>query len=113
LMAQQDVKKIYMDKKVEKYIVEIVEATRNPEKYNLTTGKYIEYGTSPRSTIALYIVSKAYALLNGKSFATPMHVKAVAHNILRHRILLNYEGQADEVSTDKIIDEILRRVPVP
>jgi len=78
----------------------------------LTTGKYIEYGTSPRSTIALYIVSKAYALLNGKSFVTPMHVKAVAHNILRHRILLNYEGQADEISTDKIIDEILRRVPV-
>jgi MoxR-like ATPase len=113
LMAQQDVKKIYMDKKVEKYIVGIVEATRNPEKYNLTTGKYIEYGTSPRSTIALYITAKAYALLNGKSFVTPMHVKAVAHNILRHRILLNYEGQADQVSTDKIIDEILRRVPVP
>jgi MoxR-like ATPase len=113
LMAQQDVKKIYMDKRVEKYIVGIVEATRNPEKYNLTTGKYIEYGTSPRSTIALYITAKAYALLNGKSFVTPMHVKAVAHNILRHRILLNYEGQADEISTDKIIDEILRRVPVP
>lgn len=113
LMAQQDVKKIYMDKRVEKYIVGIVEATRNPEKYNLTTGKYIEYGTSPRSTIALYISAKAYALLNGKSYVTPMHVKAVAHNILRHRILLNYEGQADEISTDKIIDEILRRVPVP
>jgi len=113
LLAQQDVKKIYMDKKVEKYIVSIVEATRNPEKYNLATGKYIEYGTSPRSTIALYIASKAYALLNGRSFVTPMHVKSVAHNILRHRILLNYEGQADEISTDKIIDEILRRVPVP
>ena len=113
LMAQQDVKKIYMDKKVEKYIVGIVEATRNPEKYNLTTGKYIDYGTSPRSTIALYITSKAYALLNGKSFVTPMHVKAVAHDVMRHRILLNYEGQADEISTDKIIDEILRRVPVP
>jgi len=113
LLAQQDVKKIYMDKKVEKYIVGIVEATRNPTKYNLTTGKYIEYGTSPRSTIALYIASKAYALLNGKSFVSPIHVKNVAHNILRHRILLNYEGQADEISTDTIIDEILRRVPVP
>jgi MoxR-like ATPase len=113
LTAQQDVKKIYLDKRVEKYIVSIVEATRNPEKYNLTTGKYIEYGTSPRSTIALYIVSKAYALLNGKAYVTPTHVKAVAHNILRHRILLNYEGQADEISTDKIIDEILKRVPIP
>jgi len=113
MQAQQDVKKIYMDKKVEKYIVGIVEATRNPEKYGITLGKYIEYGTSPRSTIALFITSKAYALLNGKSFVTPMHVKAVAHSILRHRIILNYEGQADEISTDKIIDEILKRVPVP
>ncbi|MGV8140845.1 MAG: AAA family ATPase [Candidatus Woesearchaeota archaeon] len=113
LMAQQDVKRIYMDKKVEKYIVGIVEATRTPEKYNVTMGKYIDYGTSPRSTIALFITSKAYALLNGKSYVTPMHVKAVAHDVLRHRILLNYEGQADEISTDKIIDEILRRVPVP
>ncbi|MGV8086240.1 MAG: AAA family ATPase [Candidatus Woesearchaeota archaeon] len=113
LQAQQDIKKIYMDKKVEKYIVSLVEATRNPEKYNITTGKYIEYGTSPRSTIALYITSKAYALLKGQSFVTPSHVKAIAHNVLRHRILLNYEGQADEISTDKIIDEILKRVPVP
>jgi len=113
LMAQQDIKKIFMDKKVEKYIVAIVEATRNPEKYNLQTGKYIEYGTSPRSTIALFIASKAHALLNGKSYVTPNHVKAIAHDVLRHRILLNYEGQADEISTDKIIDEILRRVPVP
>jgi len=113
LVAQQDVKKIYMDKKVEKYIVDIVQATRAPEKFNITMGKYIDYGTSPRSTIALFITSKAYALLNGKSYVTPMHVKAVAHDVLRHRILLNYEGQADEISTDKIIDEILRRVPVP
>lgn len=113
LLAQQDVKKIYMDKRVERYIVGLVEATRNPEKYNVTTGKYIDYGTSPRSTIALFIASKAYALLNGKSFVTPMHVKSIAHNVLRHRILLNYEGQADEISTDKIIDEILRKVPVP
>ncbi len=113
VQAQNDVKKIYLDKRVEKYIVGIVEATRNPTKYNLTTGKYIEYGTSPRSTIALFITSKAYALLKGNAFVTPMHVKAIAHNVLRHRILLNYEGQADEISTDKIIDEILKKVPVP
>ena len=77
------------------------------------TGKYIEYGTSPRSTIALFIAAKAHAFLSGKTFVTPMNVKAVAHNILRHRILLNYEGQADEISTDKIIDEILKKVPIP
>jgi MoxR-like ATPase len=113
LAAQADVQKVYMDKKVERYIVSIVEATRNPEKYHITSGKYIEYGTSPRSSIALFIASKAHALINGKSFVTPMNVKAVAHNVLRHRIILNYEGQAEDMSTDNIVDEILKRVPVP
>jgi len=112
LKAQQDVKKVYLDKKVEKYIVSIVEATRNPEKYKLETGKFIEYGTSPRSSIALFIASKAHALVKGKSFVTPMDVKEIAHNVLRHRIILNYEGQAEEISTDKIIDEILKKVPI-
>ncbi|MEM4637944.1 MAG: MoxR family ATPase [Candidatus Woesearchaeota archaeon] len=112
LKAQEDVKKIYMDKKVEKYIVSIVEATRTPEKYKIEYGKYIEYGTSPRSSIALFIASKAHALVKGKNFVTPMDVKEIAHNVLRHRIILNYEGQADEISTDEIIDEILKKVPV-
>ncbi|GIU69572.1 MAG: magnesium chelatase subunit I [Candidatus Woesearchaeota archaeon] len=112
LKAQQDVKRIYLDKKVEKYIVSIVESTRNPEKYKLETGKFIEYGTSPRSSIALFIASKAHALVKGKGFVTPMDVKEVAHNVLRHRIILNYEGQAEEISTDKIIDEILKKVPI-
>jgi len=112
LKAQQDVKRIYLDKKVEKYIVNIVEATRHPEKYKLETGKYIEYGTSPRATIALFIVSKAHALVKGRSYVTPMDVKEIAHNVLRHRIILNYEGQAEEISTDNIIDELLKKVPV-
>jgi MoxR-like ATPase len=112
LRAQQDVKKIYLDKRVEKYIVNIVDATRNPEKYGLTTGKYIEYGTSPRSSIALFIASKAHALVRGKSYVTPMDVKDVAYNVLRHRIILNYEGQAEDMSTNKIIEEILKKVPV-
>jgi MoxR-like ATPase len=112
LRAQQDVKKVYLDKKVERYIVSIVEATRNPEKYKLETGKFIEYGTSPRSSIALFIASKAHALVKGNGFVTPMDVKEVAHNVLRHRIILNYEGQAEEISTDKIIDEILKKVPI-
>jgi MoxR-like ATPase len=112
LKAQQDVKRIYLDKRVEKYIVNIVEATRHPEKYKLETGKYIEYGTSPRATIALFIVSKAHALIKGRSYVTPMDVKEIAHNVLRHRIILNYEGQAEEISTDNIIDELLKKVPV-
>jgi len=112
IRAQLDVKKVYLDKKVEKYIVSVVEATRNPEKYKLEIGKFIEYGTSPRSSIALFIASKAHALVKGRGFVTPMDVKEVAHNVLRHRIILNYEGQAEEISTDKIIDEILKKVPI-
>lgn len=112
IRAQQDVKKIYVDKKVEKYIVSIVEATRNPAKYKLECGKYIEYGTSPRSSIALFIASKAHALVKGRGYVTPMDVKEIAYNVLRHRIILNYEGQAEEISTDKIIDEILKKVPI-
>jgi len=112
MKAQQDVKKIYLDKKIEKYIVSLVDATRNPEKYNLSTGKYIEYGASPRASIALFIASKAHALIKGKTFVTPMDVKEIAHNVMRHRILLNYEGQAEDISTDKIVDEILKKVPL-
>ena len=112
LKAQQDVKKVYLAKKVEKYIVNLVDATRNPEKFKLTTGKYVEYGTSPRSSIALFIASKAHALIRGRSYVTPMDIKEVAHNVLRHRIILNYEGQAEEISTDDIIDELLKKVPL-
>ncbi|MEM2131131.1 MAG: MoxR family ATPase [Candidatus Woesearchaeota archaeon] len=109
---QEDVKKIYSDPKIEKYIVRIVDATRNPHKYNLELGKYIEFGSSPRASISLYIASKAHALLNGKIFVTPQDIKEVALNIFRHRIMLNYEGQAEDVKTEDIIKEILAKVPV-
>ena len=78
----------------------------------MASGKYIEYGTSPRSSIALFIASKAHALVKGRAYVTPMDVKDVAHNVLRHRIILNYEGQAEDVSTDDIIDELLKKVPI-
>jgi MoxR-like ATPase len=112
LKAQQDVKKVYVDKKVERYIVNLVDATRNPEKYGLEKGKYIEYGTSPRSSIALFIASKAHALVKGRSYVSPMDVKEIAHNVMRHRLILNYEGQAEGISTNEIIDEILKKVPI-
>jgi len=76
-------------------------------------GKYIEWGSSPRASIGLYIASKAEALLRGQIFVTPHHVKTVAHDVLRHRILLNYEGQAENVSRDDIISEILNKIPMP
>ena len=76
-------------------------------------GKYIEWGSSPRASIGLFIASKAEALLRGQSFVTPHHVKSIAHDVLRHRILLNYEGQAENISRDDIISEILNKVPMP
>ncbi len=109
---QEVVKKIYLDKKIEKYIVSIVDATRNPKNFGIELGKYIAFGGSPRSSIALFISSKAHAALNGRTYVTPEDVKSVAYNVLRHRILLNYEGQAEEIETEKIIDEVLKKVPV-
>ena len=75
-------------------------------------GKYIELGASPRASIGLFIASKIEALLNGFCFVTPDHIKKVAHNVLRHRLIVNYEGQAEGMTPDKIIDEILSKVKV-
>lgn len=110
---QEDVKKVYLDPKIAKYIIRIVDATRNPDKYNLKLGKYIEWGSSPRGAIGIYISAKAEALLRGKLFVTPQDVKEVAHDVLRHRIIINYEGQAERVSPDDLIKELLSKVPVP
>src|SRR3989344_4521931 len=108
---QNFVHKIYLSKDIEDYIVSIVKASR--EKNKLKSGKYIEYGASPRASIGLFIASKADALLRGNSYVTPQNVKNVAYEVLRHRILLNYEGQAENVKTDDITKEILATVPIP
>lgn len=110
--AQKFVKQVYLSPKIERYIVRIVEATRNPAKYAVTTGKYVGYGGSPRSSIALYIASKAHALVEGRGHVLPDDVKHVAYNVLRHRILLNFEGEAEEITTERVIREILDKVPI-
>jgi len=96
-----------------KYIIRIVDSTRNSKEYNIEMGKYIQYGASPRASIGLYIASKANAFMQGSSFVTPQHIKEIAYPILRHRIILNYEGLADDIKTDNIIKEILSKVPIP
>ena len=110
--AQDFVKKVYTDKKIENYIIQIVEATRKPAKYDIKLGKYIENGGSPRASIALYIASKAHALIKGRGYVTANDVKEVTYNCLRHRILLNFEGEAENIKTDAIIKEILHKVPI-
>jgi MoxR-like ATPase len=112
IRAQDFVKKIYIDKKIENYIVNIVDATRKPAKYDIKLGRFIEVGGSPRASIALYIASKAHALLKGRSYVVANDVKEVAYNCLRHRILLNFEGEAEGIKTDAIVKEILDKVPI-
>jgi MoxR-like ATPase len=113
VQIQNDAKEIYVDKKVERYIVRLVDATRNPKKYHIGLGKYVEYGSSPRASIGLFKAAKAEALLNGSAYVTPHYVKTVAMDVLRHRVLLSYEGQAEGVRSEQIIAEILKKVPVP
>jgi len=112
LEMQDDVKKIYLDKKIEKYIVQIIDATRNPDKYKVKLGKYIEWGASPRASIGLFIASKAEALMQGKTFVTPQYVKEVAYDVLRHRVILSYEAQSEDIKVDDAISEILAKNPL-
>ncbi|MBI2508076.1 MoxR family ATPase [Candidatus Woesearchaeota archaeon] len=113
IKMQNLVKSIYLSPEIEKYIVRIVDATRFPDKYKLKNAKYIAWGGSPRASIGLYISSKADALLEGKNYVTPKNVKNVVHDVLRHRIILNYEGQAENIKTDDIVSEVLLKVPTP
>jgi MoxR-like ATPase len=112
LDAQRFVKRIYTHPKIERYIIRIVDATRHPDKYGVERAKYIGFGASPRAGISLHIASKARALMKGRSYVTPDDVKEVAYNVLRHRILLNFEGEAEEVKTETIVKEILDKVPI-
>lgn len=106
------VKNLYISEDIKKYITRIVDSTRNPEKYKIKTGKFIQYGASPRATIGLFIAAKTEALLNGRSYVIPQDIKTIASDVLRHRILLNYEGEAEGIKSEEVILEILKKVPV-
>ncbi|MDA0990056.1 MAG: MoxR family ATPase [Verrucomicrobia bacterium] len=104
---------IYCDEKVGDYILDIVFATRTPEQYKLNIGHQIEYGASPRATLYLNLAARANAMLNGRAFATPQDVKDIAHDVLRHRVILTYEAEAEELTSEDIITQILGEIPVP
>jgi MoxR-like ATPase len=114
LRARNTVKSIYMDEKIEQYILDIVFATREPEKYNLSEIKsYISYGGSPRASISLAMASRAYAFLQHRAYVIPDDIKAVVKDVLRHRIGLTFEAEAEQISTELIIDKIIQRIDVP
>jgi len=109
---QNIVKQIKITEKVKDYILNIVEATRVPEKYGLEYHKFVDYGGSPRATIFLALAGRANALMEGRDYVTPDDVRKITYNVLRHRIILNYEGKARNISTDDIIKDIIEKVPV-
>jgi MoxR-like ATPase len=114
IKAREIVKKIYMDEKIEKYIVDIVYATREPEHYQLDEIKhFISFGGSPRASISLASAAKAYAFLKKRGYVIPEDVRAVSFDVLRHRIGLSYEAEAENISTENVITTILNRVEVP
>lgn len=112
--TKKTVQDIYMDEKVKSYIIDIVFATRNPEEHNLKDLKpLIAYGASPRATIYLTMASKAYAFLHGRGYVTPEDVKIIGADVLRHRIILTYEAEAEEITTDNVVKQIFDGVEVP
>lgn len=114
LEIQKIVKKIYIDEKIENYIVDIVFATREPAKFGLSDlSGIISYGASPRASISLALASRAYAFLQGRGYVIPEDVRSVCHDTLRHRIGLSYEAEANNITTDHIITEIIDKVEVP
>ncbi len=111
---REEALKVHMDEEIEKYIIELVTATRNPKAYGLEELEaYIEFGASPRASIDMYKAARAIAYLKGKDYVSPMEIAYIAKEILRHRIILSYEAQAEEVTVDEIIGKILAAVPIP
>jgi MoxR-like ATPase len=105
---------VHIDEEVEKYIVELIFATREPEKYGLGEIKdYIEYGASPRASIDMYKACRAIAYLKGQDYVSPIEIAYIAKEILRHRIIMSYEAQAEGIDQDFIVEKILRAVPIP
>ncbi len=104
---------VYCDEKVGDYILDIVFATRDPSLFNLNIAHQIEYGASPRATLYLNLAARANAMLNGRAYATPQDVKEVAHDVLRHRIILTYEAEAEEVTSEDLVTTLLSEIPVP
>ncbi len=114
IYLRQLVKQVYMDEKIEQYIIDIVFATRYPDQYGLGKLKsMISYGGSPRASINLAFAAKAYAFLNKRAYIIPDDIKAIAKDVLRHRIGLTYEAEAENVTQEKIVDDILRTIQVP
>jgi MoxR-like ATPase len=113
IAARALVDQVYVDDKVRDYIVSIVFATREPKTFSLDLGPLVEYGASPRATLCLTLAARAHAFLQGRGYVTPQDVKAIAPDVLRHRVIVSYEAEAEEVDADEVVRRVLDGVPVP
>jgi len=113
LSLQEKLNSIHMDDELLQYIVKIVHATREPEKYGVKSAQYIEFGASPRASIAMYNCSKAHAMIQNKDYVTPLDIIKTAPDILRHRIILNYKAEIDEVDVDQVVNDIIKAIDIP
>jgi MoxR-like ATPase len=114
LEARELVNELFVDDRVKDYIVDLVFATREPAKYGVKGMEgMLRYGASPRATIALTLAAKARAFLSGRGYVTPQDVKSVAADVLRHRVLVSYEAEAEEISSESIVSQLLQHLPVP
>jgi MoxR-like ATPase len=104
---------VYLDDKVKEYIIDLVVATRDPQAFKLDLAPFIQYGASPRATLYLTLAAKAYAFISGRGYVTPQDVKSIGADVLRHRITVSYEAEAEEITSDSIVQRIFDGVPVP
>lgn len=113
LMAMRaEMEKVFIDEKVEKYILRLVDATRHPGNYGLEVSKYLRFGASPRASIYLSLVARGHAFMQGRDYTTPQDVKDIAHDILRHRMAISYRAEAEAITSDDLLDQMLKQVPV-
>jgi MoxR-like ATPase len=113
IAARAIVNEIYIDDRVKDYIVDVVWATRDPAAYNLKLEGLVRYGASPRATIYLALAARAYAFLNGRGYVTPQDVKSIGTDVLRHRVIVSYEAEAESITSETIVDRIFAGLPVP
>lgn len=106
-------RQIYTDYKIKHYVAELVDASRNPQLYGLQVDGHIEYGASPRASLWLILAAKAHAMMHGRGYVKPEDIRSIAYEVLRHRILLTYEAEAEQISSDEIITMILEKVQIP
>jgi MoxR-like ATPase len=112
--ARKVMDEIYMDEKIERYILDIVFATRSPKDYNLPNlTQLINYGASPRATIYLALGAKAYAFIKRRGYVIPEDVRAISLDVLRHRVAVSYEAEAEEVTSEQVVQEVLNKIEVP